>query len=441
MFKNISTIPFVKHVLLKYPTKPGIFHLSIIFLSLLFVYWQVHSFKFLIGWDDQWFVLNRYTEGGLNWRNIYSILKSFHYGQYSPVNQIYYTLLYYFFGYNPVYYHIAGVIIHLLNSFLIYYLVKKICFLISSSSNLKNSQIAFITALLFAISPFNQEPVAWVAASKVTIYAFFYIISVIFYCNYIRSSRPFYYYLTLLFFLISFGAKEQAVSLPFCLILIDYLNNRDLKNKMIWYEKLPFFILSLLFGIVTIQSQGVEVIEDTHFYPMLQRIVLSCFTLSEYFTKSLVPVNLSYLYPFPFRVDDVMPLWLWIYPAAIIGIIYCYYPFVRKKWIIAGLAFFIIHIGLVINIFSLARFSVIADRYAYLATIGLYFILGYLFINGMYNSRHKRLILCAGFIYFSCFLIYSYIHCGVWLNTSTLKDKLKGTMINRSDFKMWKKEN
>ncbi len=52
------------------------------------------------------------------------------------------------------------------------------------------------------------------------------------------------YLLTLFLFAVSFLAKEQAVTLPLLLILIDWFC-QNLKEKALWVEKLPFFILSL----------------------------------------------------------------------------------------------------------------------------------------------------------------------------------------------------
>jgi hypothetical protein len=75
--------------------------------------------------------------------------------------------------------------------------------------------------------------------------------------------------LTLSLFVISFGAKEQAVTLPFCLLLLDFAYNRRLNDKLIWLEKLPFFITAFLFGYVSIQSQGKELFETANFYPFI----------------------------------------------------------------------------------------------------------------------------------------------------------------------------
>src|SRR5690606_2190995 len=195
-----------------------------------------------------------------------------------------------------------------------------------------SKRIPFITGFLFAILPVNVEPVAWVAASKVLIYGLFYLLALIAYINYLdRPKNTRTYYLTLLFFTLSFGAKEQAVTLPCCLLLFDYIYKRSLREYQVWLEKLPFFILALLYGVATIQSQGIDD-GGRLFYPLHQRIPLSGYTLMEYFTKTIIPVNLSFIYPFPFENGQPMPRWLWIYPLAIPIILYCFYGYMKQRW-------------------------------------------------------------------------------------------------------------
>jgi hypothetical protein len=154
---------------------PDGINLGGIFICIIIIYWPVYSFRFLHGWDDQWAVLNFYTENGFSWSNIYAIVSTFYGGQYAPVNQFYYTGMYYFFGYDPMYYHIGCLLIHLINITLVYYLLKPIATKLLDSMDVNVGCVTITTTLLFAISPFNLEPVVWVSASKVILYALFYL--------------------------------------------------------------------------------------------------------------------------------------------------------------------------------------------------------------------------------------------------------------------------
>ena len=413
-------------------------HITLLVTSVAFIYWPVYKFDFLIGWDDQWFVTNHYTQNGFTLDNLFEIATEYYYGQYAPLNQIYYTFLYSMFGYNTACFHIVGVLIHLGNTILIYTFLNIILKKLINRPKKQIQHSCFFTALLFAVHPLNIEATAWVAASKVTLYAFFYLLSLICYCKYLETFKSRYFYLTLLTFILSFGAKEQAIILPLCLFLIDYAYSRDIQNRMIWFEKLPFFILCILFGIITIYSQEIEY-SSMVFYPAYQRIPLAFYSLSEYFTKSLIPVNISYLYPFPFQKGEQPPWWLWIYVFAIPLIVYCFYNLIKVKWLMFCLLFFLIHIILVVNIVSLARFSVIADRYTYLSTIGTSCIISLLFIKSFYRLNFNKYLLLASMLYIGILITYSRIHVVTWTNAFTLKEKLKTTIEQRNDFDELKK--
>jgi hypothetical protein len=415
-----------------------LFHIIALVLSIVVIYWPVYRFEFLYGWDDQWFVTNPYTENGFNWDNLYGIITEYYYGQYAPLNQIYYTSLYSLVGYNQAIYHIVSVLLHLANVILVYFLLNTITAKLTNHTSLLTRQASFLAALLFAILPINIEPVAWIAASKVTLYTLFYLMALFSYCKYITTFRPSYFYLTLIFFIFSIGAKEQAVLLPICLILIDYVYDRNLKNKIVWFEKLPFFILALLFGIITVHSQELEY-QERPFYPIYQRIPLAFYSLSEYFTKCLIPINISYLYPFPFQVGEQVPWWLWIYVFAMPLTIYGFFYQIKTNYVFFGLIFFFTHVVLVINILPLARFSVVADRYAYLSSIGLSYIASCLFVFKRSDKKRSNHLLIAGTIYFGMLAIYSRIHITTWSDAYTLKSRLKNAIEQRDDFRELKK--
>jgi hypothetical protein len=400
-------------------------------------FWHVYQFSFVIGWDDQTFVTNQYTEDGLYLKNIYSIFTEFYHGQYAPINQLYYSTLFEIFDYNPVSFHLGSLIIHIINALLVYKFCMKLCSAIHSYSQIKCAQLSLVVAILFMIAPINIEPVAWISASKVLIYASFYLIALLFYIKYISQQGNKYYYMALLFFILAFGAKEQAVSLSFTMLLLDYIYKRDLRNKIVWYEKVPMIILSLLFALSAIQSQEHPDGVIAANYSFTDRIPLFFYTLSEYFTKIIIPINLSYAYPFPFQIGSRVPLWLWMYPMIIPLIIYCLQKYLNHKWLLFGSVFFLINIILVCNIISLNRHSLVADRYAYIASIGIYFsIASGLAILLPRTRREYILPLAIGYLFY--FFIYTIVHSQLWENSYTLKEKMRTIIKSRVDYKSWK---
>ncbi|SFW61521.1 hypothetical protein SAMN05661012_02973 [Chitinophaga sancti] len=409
----------------------------------LITYQQVFNNDFQYKWDDQWVVINPYTEEGLNHYNLWNVLTEFYHGQYAPVNEFFYILLYSFFGYDPFWFHTASLLVHISNVLLLYFLVLRIQ-LIRNKEQAGVWRIPFMTALLFAIHPFLVQAVAWMAASKIIIYTLFYLIALHFYITYITTGKYRYYLLVILFFIVSFGAKEQAVTLPVCLIMFDYFLQRNMHKRSVWLEKIPLFLLSIFFGILSIISQDRTAnIDGQKIYPFYQRIILASYTLIEYLTKCLLPFKLSYLYVFPNNPGEPLQLRFWIYPIILLVMGYCLYRYYKQLGILlAGFIFFLIHIGIVLNLFSLKRFELVADRYAYLAAAGVFFSLAWLF-EQLILKKVKLRKLYAAMIIVYCFGlgIYAYERTFVWHDSDTLKaelryllDKERAHFLNKSDY-------
>ncbi|MDR1154276.1 MAG: hypothetical protein LBL04_06155 [Bacteroidales bacterium] len=111
-------------------------------------------------------------------------------------------------------------------------------------------------------------------------------------------------------------------------------------------------------------------------YPLWQRLVFACYSLVEYTVKLAFPANLLYVYPFPMKPGDALPAMYLIYPpvAAAAGI--ALYRFRRYRVLPAGVAFFIVNLVLTLHIIPMSRFTVVADRYVYLASAGSVFHCG-----------------------------------------------------------------
>jgi hypothetical protein len=205
--------------------------------SVFTAYFPVLGNDFLFYWDDQWVVINSYTEGGLNGTNLLSIFTEFYHGQYAPLNELAYLILYSLFGYNPFWFHLVSVLSHTVNVLLVYVCIKRLLELDLKIVTKYKPLTAFFTALIFAVHPFNVETVAWISASKVLVYSFFYLSAALAFLFYTKQGKLQYYFLTLFLFICSFLGKEQAVSFPLWLLLIYWLTGYDFKNKKYDYPQ------------------------------------------------------------------------------------------------------------------------------------------------------------------------------------------------------------
>ncbi len=427
-------------------TKIGAFSLIISFGFL--AYFNAFTHEFQLRWDDQWVAMNYYSEGGFTIKNIWSILREYYHGQYAPLNQLYYTTLYMVFGYNPFAWHAGSVILHIANACLIYLFLRKLLSTrpMPSFTSQQVNIICLVAALLFAVHPLNVESVAWIAASKILIYSFFYLLAILSYLSYLETRKSITFFLTLLFFILSFGGKEQAVTMPFCLLLIDFIAQRDLRSRKVLIEKIPFLLLAVFFGLITMWSQSVVgdgVLSNNKQYPFYQRIAFGSFALTEYLTKTFLPFKLSYIYPFPNQIGEALPSRFYLYPIVCGALVMIFWNTIRKPWVLFSALFFLLHIAITLHIIPIARFTITADRYVYMSLIASCVGIGYLFMWS--NIRCKlfiRLLVNSVFVGYLFYLsTTTYLRSRVWKDSESLKFELKDIIEKREDYEQlkWKR--
>ena len=126
-------------------------------LAVFAAHFPILGNDFLYFWDDQWVVMNRYTESGINFNNLWAILTEFYHGQYAPLNESLYLILYTFFGYNPFWFHLASLLLHSANVLLVYFCIKLLLGIYRRFVVEHKKLTAFFTALIFALHPFNGK--------------------------------------------------------------------------------------------------------------------------------------------------------------------------------------------------------------------------------------------------------------------------------------------
>lgn len=410
--------------------------LNQVFLQSLFLivvttvaYHAVFAHGFLYFWDDQWQVINPMTEKGFGWDNLKLIFGEPLNGQYSPVNQLYYTLIYSLWGYKTITFHAGNLLFHLLTVFAVYYLVVLILRK-AAYSDKEAYLIAFIAALLFAIHPVNAEPVCWISASKVVIGTFFYLLAIIVYIRYVTDGKKILFAASVICAFLSGGYKEQVVTLWATLLLFDWLIlRRNMKNVRVYVEKLFFLLPALLIFIVTFyinRNTG----EDIVGYTLIDRFFLFSYSLFDYMWLSVFPFKLSYLYPYPFQVGESIPVKLWLYPAIIIFIGYGVFLLRKQPFVLFSFLFFLLNLLPVLHVVPLPRYALVADRYLYLPYIACAF-LSAVYLYKLFVSKQYKTYLIV-FVFYCLYLFcYTWTYSQVWRDSDKLKQGVTDILIKR----------
>lgn len=369
-------------------------------------------------WDDNGYVIDNALVKSLSFDNIKAIFSTYVMGNYHPLAIFSLAIDYHFHELNAPGYHLSSLFFHLINVILVFAFVQLLT---------RQTLISFVTALLFGIHPMHVESVAWVAERKDLLYLLFYMASLCMYLLFLQKekNKGVFYIFTLLLFTFSLMSKGQGVTFPVILLLVDFYKNREF-NKSLILEKIPFFLLSLAFGIIAVMAQhSSNAIHDIKNYAFLDRILFACYAFMTYCWKFIVPLNLSAFHPYPVKTGNFYAPLLYIVPLLVLALIYFivrYYKTYRNAAF--GIAFFCVNIFLLLQLLPVGN-AVISERYSYLAFIGIYFSVG----SGIYAIRnstdHKVLkykdvatVLLGIFI---VFLIYTnHERNKIWKNSESL---------------------
>src|SRR5215470_5415579 len=177
------------------------------------VFWDVTSHPF-VNYDDNYYVTDCVqVQQGLTWASLAWAFKTTTTGNWIPLAWLTHILDYQVYGLNAGGHHFNSLLIHAVNSVLLYLLLNRLTRALWRSA---------LVAVLFAVHPLSVESVAWIAERKNILCTSFWILAIWAYSWYARSPGWKRYVVTLLIFGLGLLAKSMVVTMPFVLLLLDY---------------------------------------------------------------------------------------------------------------------------------------------------------------------------------------------------------------------------
>ncbi len=398
------------------PTKQLVLYAVLFALAGFMVYWSSLSHGF-VRWDDDWFVYDNPYVNDFSFDRIGSLFSEFYQGQYSPVTALIMAGQYALGEGSASVFHWVSLLLHLLNTALVFRIFRRLS---------ENDWVALLTAGMFMLHPVQVESVSWISAQKVLNFSFFFLLALDQYVSYVKKIQPrrslllFY-----LFFTLSFLAKEQAVTLALTTFGIDYLLRRDFKDKKVYWEKIPLFLLALVMGLITIYStQSGEFLQDSRSVHFLQQLAYSSYSLLLYAYKLVLPVHLSAFYPYPNEAHEAFPMLLYLSILPVVALAYFFFKQIRRfRWWIFGTYFFLANIILVLQVMPLRDF-IIADRYLYLPALGVWFPLSHYLVQWARKKNLRNLSLSIMVVLGLFYTIQSNQRSGIWESSLSLFDDM-----------------
>lgn len=431
----------------------------------MLVYWQTQGFDF-VNYDDSFYVYeNEHVLKGLSLDSVIWAFTTNYQGYWQPLTWLSLIINSHLFGPGAGGFHLINVLLHLVNSLLLFAVLKKMTGSVWKS--------AFV-AVLFTLHPMHVESVAWIAERKDVLSTLFLFLSLYTYTHYVRFASIIdkvkasktkqninvFYFLTLLFFLCGLLSKPMLVTLPFLLLLLDLWplgrfnpvnmnkplspkkqkisasqNNVSITNNLI-IEKLPFFILSLVSGIITFFSQNAgAAILDTDKIPLIGRIINALASYASYIAKLFWPVRLAVNYPLNFNSIAAISWWQTaLFVLLLVGITFLSLVFWKKrKYLSVGWLWFL---GTLVPVIGFIQFtgSAYADRFTYIPYIGLFIMIAWGVPELISSWSYKNHALAIGSAVVIALLgILSFQQTSVWKNGVTLFSHATRVTVN-NDF-------
>jgi tetratricopeptide (TPR) repeat protein len=403
--------------------------------------------------DDPLYVSsNSHVKGGLTGEGLAWAFRTGHGGNWHPLTWISHMLDCQLYGLKPAGHHLTNLLFHGLNSVLLFVLLRRLTGAVW--------RCAFVAAL-FALHPLHVESVAWISERKDVLSAFFFMLTLMAYVRYVTSAEcrvsrqgersgirnlefdvgrsildvrgskgSIWYGLALVLFALGLMSKPMLVTTPFVLLLLDYwpldrirpstLDRAGLRTPLrLLYEKIPFFLLSAVFCVVTFVAQrrggAVQPLAHLSIRPRIENALVS---YVRYLGKTLWPAGLATPYPPP----EHWRLALVVFALALlVGLTLGALWLNRKfRFVATGWLWFLGMLVPVIGLIQVGEQSM-ADRYTYLPLIGLFIILVWGAGEACDRWRLPKVacVSAAGLVLLSC-AMQTRRQLSYWQNSETL---------------------
>lgn len=343
------------------------------------LYGQVYWFDF-VTLDDRAYVLeNRLMQVGFTGEGVRLAFTSLYAGNWHPLTWLSLMLDHEVFGWHAGGYHVVNVVLHLVNTLLVYYVLLRMTGAMWPS--------AFVAAA-FAVHPLHVESVAWVTARKDVLSGLFWMLTMLAYVRYTERASWRRYLLVMAAFALGLMAKPTVVTLPCVLLLLDiwplwrldlmFVKTGDIARRAgrLVMEKAPLFALSLAGATVTLAAQHASgATASVEALSMRARLFNASVSYVKYVVKTLLPFGLSPFYPHP---GEGITVWQAAGSAALlVGISAIALWYLRRRpYLAVGWLWFLGALVPVIGIVQVGG-QAMADRYMYLPLIGLFLVMAW----------------------------------------------------------------
>ncbi|MBA2622830.1 MAG: hypothetical protein H0U88_04310 [Chthoniobacterales bacterium] len=323
--------------------------------------------------------------GGLTSRGLAWAFTNTHSGNWHPLTSLSHMLDCQLFGMSAQGHHFTSVLLHLIGTVLLLLVLQRLTGAFWRS--------AFVAAV-FALHPLRVESVAWIAERKDVLSGVFFMLTLAAYAAYVRNSSFLRYAMLVAAFALGLMSKPTLVTLPFLLLLLDFWPmKRTATATRLIVEKIPLLIFSAAACIVTFLAQTATM-SPLEKLPIGWRIANAFTSVLTYLGQVFWPAKLAVFYPHP---RDQLSTVAVVFAVLFVGAVSFAAFLVRRQrpYLFVGWFWFV---GMLVPVLGLVQVGLQghADRYTYLAHIGISVLLAWVIADLTASWAQRRALLSVG---------------------------------------------
>ena len=389
--------------------------ICILFFAVAFLIYGKSLGNLFVRWDDSLLIYENPIIREISRKTVKAAFTTYDPELYVPLTMISYQIDHLLWGMNPFGFHLTNLVLHTMNALLVTVFIQLL--MRRSPYHL----LPVLCGLLFLVHPLHTEAVAWASARKDVLSSFFFLLSV---CSYLQwrgrengqaGSGKLLYSFSIFAFALGLLAKVSIIMLPVILLLIEWLlyHRRLRASSFVTISRLtPYFLLSVMFGIVGFFGKR----EAFSFATYFEKAIVAPKSTLFYLEKFFWPTEFSVLYPY---TDASIASPEFFIPLVIVMAITFLVLFLKKYQCVLAFSYFFFLITLLPTFLNIARGGDMdryfaSDRYAYIPSIGLIFIIGVI------AHRHRKFAVTACVVLLGILGVRAHAQSLLWGDTEVL---------------------
>ncbi len=315
-----------------------------------------------------------------------------------------YIIIYTIFGANPIYFHLLNIGFHIGSVCILFFILKK----------LLNKRVAFFACVLFSVHPIISESVSWISGGGYPQYSFFVLLSFLFFISSSNSIRQYTY--SIIAFVFALFSSDKALMYPGILIIYLLSTSSVLKK---WKKLIPFVALSLIWSVFyylqltsRVQSHSFS-FGNTHY---ITNPFLFVATIISSYIRLLFWPNVLTIFHSEFALNwQNNTINIAIFILFITSVLVSYF---KNRKLFFWLMFFPISLG--ITLLPLRISWIVAERYVYLGSIGVFVVVSILMNYCIEKGKGIRIIYSLFIVVIILLSIRTIVRNTEWRNEEKL---------------------